>query len=68
MGRTGILVAIAVIGYFLGVAAYYLFKNLEPWIMSVLPNLIQAEWLISGLVGAIFSVILVIIWSYSTKS
>jgi len=67
MGRTGILVAIAVIGYFLGVAGYYVFKNLEPWLMQVLPNLMQAEWLISGFVGAIFSVILVVIWSYSSK-
>jgi len=67
MGRTGILVEIAVIGYFLGVAGYYIFKNLEPWLMQVLPNLLQAEWLISGFVGAIFSVILVVIWSYSSK-
>jgi len=43
------------------------FKNLEPWLMQVLPNLLQAEWLISGFVGAIFSVILVVIWSYSSK-
>ncbi len=68
MGRTGILIAIAVIGYFLGVAAYYIFKNLEPWLQQVLPTLIQAEWLISGFVGAIFAVILIIIWSYSSKS
>jgi hypothetical protein len=68
MGRTGIIIAIAVIGYFLGVAAYYVFKNLEPWLMQVLPYLMQAEWVISGFVGAIFAVILVIVWSYTTKS
>jgi len=68
MGRTGIIIAIAVIGYFLGVAAYYVFKNLEPWLMQVLPYLMQAEWVISGFVGALFAVILVIVWSYTTKS
>ena len=67
MGRTGIIIAIAVIGYFLGVAAYYVFKNLEPWLMQVLPYLIQAEWVISGFVGTVFAVILVIVWSYTTK-
>jgi len=67
MGRTGILIAIAVIGYFLGVAGYYVFKNLAPWLSQFLPTLLQAEWLISGFVGAIFAVILVIIWSYSSK-
>jgi hypothetical protein len=67
MGRTGVLLAIAVIGYFIGVAGYYLLKNLSPWLEQVLPMLLQAEWVISGLFGAVFAVILVVIWSYTTK-
>lgn len=68
MGRTAVILAIAVIGYFLGVAGYYIFKELRPWIEQVLPTLWQAEWIISGLVGAVFAVLLVVIWSYTTKS
>ena len=68
MGRTGVFIAITVIGYFLGVAAYYIFKNIEPWLAKILPYLMQAEWVISGFVGAIFAIILIIIWSYTTKS
>lgn len=67
MGRTAVILAIAVIGYFLGVAGYYVFKELRPWLENI-PTLLQAEWIISGLVGAIFAVVLVVIWSYTTKS
>ena len=67
MGRTGILLAFAVIGYFLGIAVYLVFKNLAPWLASVIPYLVQADWVISGFVGALFTVILVVIWSYTTR-
>jgi hypothetical protein len=67
MGRLGILLAFAIVGYFLGVAMYYLFKNLYPWLLEVIPYLAQADWLIAGFVGAIVVVIVVIIWSYTSK-
>jgi len=68
MGRTGVLIAFAVIGYFIGVAAYYMGKHLTPWLLQVLPFLAQADWVIAGIIGAIVTVILVVVWSYTTKS
>lgn len=68
MGRLGILLAFAIVGYFLGVALYYLFKNLYPWLIEMLPMLAQADWLIAGFIGAIVVVIVVIIWSYTSRS
>ena len=68
MGRTGILLAFAVIGYFLGIAVYYVFKNLANWLGPLMQYLMQADWVISGFIGAIFTVVLVIVWSYTTKS
>lgn len=67
MGRLGILLAFAIVGYFLGVAMYYLFTNLAPWLMEMLPYLAQADWLIAGFVGAIIVVIVVVVWSYTSK-
>jgi hypothetical protein len=68
MGRVGVLIAFAIIGYFIGVAAYYLGKNLAPWLAQFLPWLLQADWVIAGILGAIVTIILVIVWSYTTKS
>jgi len=62
------LIAFAVIGYFIGVAAFYLFRNLEPWIREVLPMLVSAEWVVAGLIGAVVTVILVVVWSYTSRT
>jgi len=67
MGRTGVFLAFAVIGWFLGVALFYVFTSLAPWLGQVLPQLLQADWLIAGFIGAIFTVLLVFIWSYTTR-
>lgn len=67
MGRTGILLAFAVIGYFLGIVVYYVFKNLAVWLGPLMAYLLQADWVIAGFVGALFAVVLVILWSYTTR-
>ncbi len=61
------MIAFAVIGYFVGVAAFYLFRNLEPWIREALPMLVSAEWVVAGLIGAVVTVILVVVWSYTSS-
>lgn len=68
MGRVSVLTAFAVIGFFLGVAAYYMGKNLTPWLEKVSPYLRSADWLIAGVIGAIVTVIVVVVWSYTTRS
>ncbi|MGQ9759866.1 MAG: hypothetical protein ACUVQ5_04795 [Candidatus Methanomethylicaceae archaeon] len=68
MGRVGVLTAFAVIGFFLGIAAYYMGKNLTPWLEKVSPILINADWIIAGLIGAVVTVIIVVVWSYTSKS
>lgn len=68
LGRIGVLTAFAVIGFFLGIAAYYMGKNLTPWLEKVSPLLINVDWIIAGVIGAIVTVIVVVVWSYTTKS
>jgi hypothetical protein len=67
MGRMGILIAFAVIGFFIGIAAYYAAKVVGPWLAEIIPFL-GADWIFAGLFGAIVTIILVVIWSYTTKS
>jgi hypothetical protein len=68
MGRTGIMLAFAVIGFFLGIGLYWLGKYMGPYLLEWLPMLAQADWIIAGLIGALITVIMLIIWSYSSKS
>jgi hypothetical protein len=68
MGRTGIMLAFAVVGFFLGIGLYWLGEYLGPYLVKVLPALAQTGWIIAGLLGALITVILLLIWSYSSKS
>ena len=66
MGRLRVLTAFAIIGFFLGIAAFYTGKNLSPWLQRITPLLVQADWIIAGIIGAIVTVILLVVWSYTT--
>jgi hypothetical protein len=68
MGRTGIILAFAVVGFFLGIGLYWLGLFGYPYLEKVLPILAQTGWIIAGLLGAIIMVILLLIWSYTSKS
>jgi len=67
MGRIGILLAFAVIGFFIGIEALYIGRYLAP-LLEQIPGMFQAEWIFAGLFGAVITIILVVIWSYTTKS
>jgi apolipoprotein N-acyltransferase len=68
MGRTGIMLAFAVVGFFLGVGLYWLGVGLGPYLKKLLPALAQTGWIIAGLIGALITVILLLIWSYTSKT
>jgi hypothetical protein len=67
MGRKALLSAFAIIGFFLGVAAYYMGKNLAIWIERYLPLLSGIDWIIAGIAGAVITVIIVVVWAYATS-
>ncbi len=66
MGRKALLSAFAVIGFFLGVAVYYMGKNLAIWVEKYSPLLSGIDWIIAGIAGAIITVIIVVVWAYVT--
>lgn len=68
MGRTGIMLAFAVVGFFLGIGLYALGRYMYPYLLLYLPYLAQADWLIAGVIGAVITLILLLIWSYTSKS
>jgi hypothetical protein len=57
---------IAILGFMAGVIAQLTADYVIPWLMTVLPGLINAKWLVSGFAGATLTLVLVSVWAYVT--
>ena len=57
---------IAILGFMEGVIAQLTADYVIPWLMTVLPGLINAKWLVSGFAGATLTLVLVSVWAYVT--
>ena len=55
---------IAVLGFLAGVIAQLTADYVIPWLMVVLPALVQIRFVVSGLAGALLTVALVTVWAY----
>jgi len=58
---------VAVLGFMAGVIAQLTADYIIPWLMVVLPALINIKWVVSGLAGACLTVVLVTAWAYMTR-
>ena len=63
-GRLKILGIFAVLGFVGGVLANVLYHTLWPWLLAVFPAIFTAEWIMSGIAGALITSCLIIIWVY----
>jgi hypothetical protein len=57
---------VAVLGFMAGVIAQVTAEYIIPWLMIVLPALINIKWVVSGFAGAALTLVLVSIWAYMT--
>ena len=64
--RLKIFGIIAILGFLAGVLAQLTADYLIPWLMTVLPALINVKWVVSGFAGALLTVVLVSLWAYFT--
>jgi hypothetical protein len=62
--RIKILGAFALLGFVGGVIANLAYHTLWPWLLSVFPEILLAEWVLSGIAGALITTCLVVIWVY----
>lgn len=72
MSRINVILGLWLLGFVLGFAAFIAFSFLGEAIVRLLPFLLNIDAylmkaLLSGFVGSFVTVILVIIWSYSSK-
>ena len=64
--RIRIFGIVAVLGFMAGVIAQVTAEYIIPWLMVVLPALINVKWVVSGFAGAGLTLVLVSVWAYVT--
>ena len=57
---------VALLGFMAGVIAQLTADYVIPWLMVVIPALVQVRFLVSGLAGAVLPLALVSVWAYFT--
>jgi hypothetical protein len=65
--RIKILGAFALLGFMGGVLANIGFHTVWPWLVVNFPLIFSAEWVISGVAGALITTFFVVIWVYLSK-
>lgn len=65
-GRLKIFGLVALLGFIAGVIAQVTADYIIPWLIGVLPALIDIKWLVSGFAGAALTLVLVSVWAYMT--
>ena len=64
--RLKIFGIVALLGFMAGVLAQVTADYIIPWLMVVLPALINVKWVVSGFAGAALTLVLVSVWAYMT--
>jgi len=62
--RIKILGIFAILGFVAGILANVAYHTVIPAILAAFPNIISAEWLLSGFVGMILTLLVLAIWAY----
>ena len=65
--RLKIMGMFALLGFLGGVIANISFHTVWPWLVVNLPSIFSAEWVISGMAGALITTSFVVIWVYLSR-
>ncbi len=66
--RVKIFGIVALLGFMAGVIAQLTADYIIPWLMVVLPALVQVRFVVAGFAGAALTLVLVSIWAYATRN
>jgi hypothetical protein len=64
--RLKIFGIVALLGFMAGVIAQLTADYVIPWLMVVLPALVQVRFVVAGFAGAALVLVVVSIWAYAT--
>jgi len=59
---------VALLGFIAGVIAQLTADYIIPWLLIILPELVQIRFLVSGFAGACLTLVLVSVWAYISGS
>ena len=62
--RIKILGIFAILGFVAGILANFAYHTVLPTILAIFPEMLQAEWMLSGLAGALLTMIVLVLWAY----
>jgi hypothetical protein len=62
--RIKIFLVVALLGFLAGVIAQLAADYAIPWLMAVMPALVQIRFLVSGFAGACLTLVLISVWAY----
>jgi len=62
--RLKVLGIFALLGFIGGVLANVLYHTVWPWLLATFPSILTAEWVLSGIAGALITTFMVVIWVY----
>jgi hypothetical protein len=66
--RIKVFAIVALLGFLAGVVAQLFADYALPWLVEVLPAVFQARFIVTGLAGAVLTVVMVSVWAYFTGS
>jgi len=66
--RVRVFGLVALLGFMAGVIAQLTADYVIPWLMVVLPALINIKWIVSGVAGAALTLALVSVWAYVSRN
>jgi uncharacterized membrane protein YedE/YeeE len=66
--RLKIFALVALLGFMAGVIAQLTADYVIPWLMVVIPQLVQIKFLVSGFAGAALTLVLVTVWAHFTAN
>jgi len=64
MGRIKILWLFALLGFIAGVAANFAYHRVFPTLLKIVPEILRAEWAMSGVAGSLLAIIMIVLWAY----
>jgi uncharacterized membrane protein YedE/YeeE len=62
--RIKIFAMVALLGFMAGIIAQLTADYLIPWLLVVVPQLVQIRFLVSGFAGACLTLVLISVWAY----
>ena len=66
--RIKVLGTFALLGFVAGIAANLLYHMAWPWLLNAFPTILHAEWMVSGIAGALLTIIMLVLWVYLSGS